>query len=97
MQRIGDGGMPAQPGGAAGAADKALPRPGARLRHARLLRGPGMRDLALRVGCPVGAQPQIEGQKAYPSTIVPHRICSARDTSPVAPFAGGDGAAGRRS
>jgi transcriptional regulator with XRE-family HTH domain len=93
MQRIVDAEVPAQPGGEAGAADAPVPRVGARIRHARLMRGLSMRDLAVRVGCSVSALSKIEGQKANPSITMLHRICSALDTNMAALFTGGDGAA----
>ena len=71
----------------------AAPRIGPRIRHARLMRGLNMRDLAERVGCSVSALSKIEGQKANPSITMLHRICSALDTNMAALFWGGEAAA----
>lgn len=61
-------------------------RIGARLRHARLLRGLSLRDLAGQVGCSVSALSKIEGQKANPSITMLHRICSVLETNMAALF-----------
>ena len=66
-------------------------RIGARLRHARLMRGLSLRDLAGQVGCSVSALSKIEGQKANPSITMLHRICSALETNMAALFSEGVG------
>lgn len=66
-------------------------RIGARLRHARLMRGLSLRQLAKQVNCSVSALSKIEGQKANPSITMLHRICSALDTNMAALFAEGEG------
>lgn len=61
-------------------------RIGAKVRHARLLRGLSLRQLADKVGCSVSTLSKIEGQKANPSITMLHRICSALETNMAALF-----------
>lgn len=61
-------------------------RIGGRLRHARLMRGLKLRDLAASVGCSVSTLSKIEGHKANPSITMLHRICSALKTNMAALF-----------
>lgn len=61
-------------------------RIGAKVRHARLLRGLSLRQLADKVGCSVSALSKIECQKANPSITMLHRICSALETNMAALF-----------
>jgi transcriptional regulator with XRE-family HTH domain len=75
------------------ASDASLSRVGARIRHARLMRGLRLSDLAGRVGCSVSALSKIEGQKANPSITMLHRICSALNTNMAALFSGSDSVA----
>jgi transcriptional regulator with XRE-family HTH domain len=56
-------------------------RIGAKVRHARLLRGLSLRQLADKVGCSVSTLSKIECQKANPSITMLHRICSALETN----------------
>ena len=50
---------------------------GGRLRHARLMRGERMKDLADRAGCSESLISKIENEKIQPSIKVLHRICGA--------------------
>ncbi len=62
---------------------------GARVRHARLLEGLTMRELAERAGCDFSMISRIEGDKAMPSLTVLHRIAGALDHD-LASFFGAD-------
>lgn len=52
---------------------------GARLRHARLLRGLRLKDLAERAGCSESMVSKIENERAAPSLPTLHRLCKALD------------------
>lgn len=65
-------------------------RIGAKIRHARLLRGLSLRQLADKVGCSVSALSKIECQKANPSITMLHRVCSALEMNMAALFSGGE-------
>src|SRR4051812_6266150 len=52
-------------------------RVGARLRHARLLSGMLLRDLAKKAGCSESMASKIENDKVTPSLTTLHRLCKA--------------------
>jgi transcriptional regulator with XRE-family HTH domain len=52
-------------------------RVGARLRHARLLSGMLLRDLAEKAGCSESMASKIENDKVTPSLTTLHRLCKA--------------------
>ena len=56
-------------------------RVGTRLRHARLLRGLRLSDLARLAGCSESMVSKIENDRATPSLTSLHRICKALDLS----------------
>lgn len=60
---------------------------GARLRHARLLKGLRLKDVAAQVGCTEGLVSKIERDKASPSLKLLHRLIGVLDTNITALFA----------
>ena len=52
---------------------------GARVRHARILRGLRMRDLAGRVGCDESMISKIESGRVVPSLVMLNKIVVAMD------------------
>lgn len=56
-------------------------RLGARLRHARLLRGMRLKELAGEAGCSESMASKIENDKVVPSLTTLHRLCKALGTN----------------
>lgn len=59
---------------------------GVRLRHARLVKGYLLRDVAERVGCSVSLVSKFENDKATPSLSMLHRLVSVLDINVSALF-----------
>ena len=56
-------------------------RIGSRLRHARLLHGLRLKDVAERAGCSESMLSKLENERAVPSLTTLHRLCKALDVS----------------
>lgn len=67
---------PVAPAPAAGAIDLSRYAIGTRLRHARLMRGSRLKDVAAAAGCSESLVSKIENNKLEPSLQVLNRLCS---------------------
>jgi len=54
---------------------------GSRLRHARLVNGMRLKDLAERAGCSESLVSKIENDRAVPSLTTLHRLCQSLNTT----------------
>jgi transcriptional regulator with XRE-family HTH domain len=61
---------------------------GAKLRHARRMRGMRLKELAARVGCSESMLSKVENEQVRPSLKMLHRVASELDTSIGALFSG---------
>lgn len=75
-----DSGASAQ-AGRSGARGCEPPRPGPRLKHARLVKGYTLKQLAAEVGCSESMISKLENGRLAPSISMLHRLATALDTS----------------
>lgn len=57
------------------------PRIGARLKHARLMTGMRLKDVAAKAGCSESMLSKIENERAVPSLTTLHRLCKSLNLS----------------
>lgn len=57
------------------------PRIGARLKHARLMTGMRLKDVATKAGCSESMLSKIENERAVPSLTTLHRLCKSLNLS----------------